>query len=262
MNKITLLLLLLTVSAFSQERRLSAAKLDFFPAKADAFAGFDNFGYGYFIKDNVFIKTNGKERLEYRKAAAGKIARADIENPLLIMLFYENFNTVILLDNQLNEVKEINFNKVETPIVAHAAGIASQNRLWIYDSQTQQIGLYDYLKNTYQPITTPFKENVKYYQSDFNNFQWIDGKSALYVCDIFGKVSDLGKVPDFDQIQFVSGTAFFFSKGGKLYLQDLKNDTVYTISGIDNSFKKIYYAGQILSIFTSSGITNYKINLP
>jgi hypothetical protein len=31
------------------------------------------------------------------------------QNPLNIVLFYENFNVVILLDNQLNETQKINF---------------------------------------------------------------------------------------------------------------------------------------------------------
>jgi hypothetical protein len=256
-----LLLLLFTVPAFSQDK-IAAIKTGHFYATADAYAGFDAFGFQYFIKDNTFIKTNGKDKLEYKKIALGKITRADIRNPLLIVLFYEEFNTAILIDNQLNEVREIKFNDLPTPVVAHAAGLASQNRLWVFDSLTQQLMLFDYLKNTLTPLATPLKENIMHYQSDFNYFQWTDVKGDWYACDIFGKVTLLGKVPKNDDIYFVSGNAFLFTSDGKLSYRDVKTGQTQTVFGLDNSVKKFYYQGQILAIFTSSGITNYKTDLP
>lgn len=261
MRKIVLLLLI-SVSVFAQEQKINAVKTGQFYASADDYSGHDNFGFQYLIKDNTFIKTNGKDKLEFRKLAFGKLMRVDIQNPLLMVLFYENFNAVVLLDNQLNEVKSINFNELSTPVIARAVGLASQNRLWVYDSMTQQIGLYDYLKNTYQALSTPLKESIRHYQTDFNHFQWADAKSTWFACDLFGKVTELGKVPDFDQVYFTQNEYFVFSKSGKLFVKNLKNNMIYTISGIDNSQKKFYAEAQILSIFTSSGITNYKITLP
>lgn len=263
MKKIALLLLIiLPLGVLSQAQTISAVAIESFRYDADEFAGCDKFGYAYFIKDNVFIKTKAGEKIEYKKISTGKITHVDIDNPLLIALFYENFNTIVLLDNQLNEIREINFVKLNIPVVANAAGVSSQNRVWIYDSLTQQIGLFDYLRNSYQPITTPFRENLKYYQSDFNTFQWVDTKSNWYLTDIFGKVYSLGKVSGGDVAAIASDHAVFYAKDGKLYLEDVAKKVVYTITGIDNSFKKIYYKDQILSIFTSGGITNYKITIP
>lgn len=262
MKKIALFLLLFSFPVLSQEQKIAAVKTGQFYAAADDYAGHDNFGFQYLIKDNTFIKTNGKDKLEFRKLAFGKLARADIQNPLLIVLFYENFNAVVLLDNQLNEVKSISFNELATPVIAHAVGLASQNRLWVYDSMTQQIGLYDYLKNTYRVLSTPLKESIRHYQADFNHFQWTDAKSSWLACDLFGKVTELGKVPDFDQVYFPPNEYFVFSKSGKMFVKNLKDNTIYTISGIDNSPKKFYAEAQILAIFTSSGITNYKITIP
>lgn len=262
MNKIALLLLLFALSGFSQQANLALVPADSLRFAADDYAGADGYGFYYFIKNNVFIKTDGVRSLEFGKNALGKITRADIANPLLIVLFYENFNTAVLLDNQLNEVKEIDFSKLETPVVARAVGMASQNKLWVYDSLTQRLGLYDYLKNMWQPVTTPLTEPILFYQTDFNNFQWIDAKSVWYASDIFGKIQTLGKMPGFDAVYFASGTAFFYSQNTKLYLRDLKNNSVYRVVNLDNSPKKFYYKDQILAIFTGSGITNYKITLP
>jgi hypothetical protein len=261
-KKITMLFLIFSIAVFSQEKKLAATRLRDFNYAADTFVGTDNLGDHYFIKDNVFIKTDGPHSLEYQNLSFGKITRADIENPLMIALFYESFNTIILLDNQLNEVQEINFTMLNIPIVAHAAGLASQNRLWIYDSLTQQIGFYDYLKNAYQSMTTPLKENLKYYQTNLNLFFWVDVKSDWYACDIFGKIFPLGKIADFERIQFVSENGYLYANTGKLYFQNVKENAVLEITNLDNSFKKFYYKDQILSIFTNRGITNYKIILP
>lgn len=242
--------------------QVTAVKTGNFYFKADQYAGFDAFGFQYFIKDNAFVKTNGKDKFEYKKIAFGKITRADIRNPLLMVLFYEDFNAAVLLDNQLNEVREIRFNDLATPVVVHALGMAGQNRLWLFDTLTQQVILFDYLKNTLTPLATPLKETVTTYQSDFNNFYWTDAKNQAYVVDVFGKVTALGKVPPNHALVFTSGQSFLFTTDGKLLFRDAKSGMTQTVFGTENSLKKFYYDAQILAIFTSSGITNYKITLP
>jgi hypothetical protein len=247
---------------FAQEQKIEAKQISVQKIDMDVFVGFDGMGNQYYIKNNVFSNQNKKEFWQYKNVSLGKITKIDIQNQLKIMLFYENFNTIILLDNQLNEAQKINFSENSTPILVSATGIASQNRLWIYNSLTQEIGLFDYLKNTFQSITPLLSGNLKYYQSDFNTFQWIDDKKNWYSVDVFGKISIIGKVPDFDQIQLVSNQEILFSKDGKLFLQDLSKNSIYTIENVEKSFKNFYYKDQILAIFTNQRITNYKITRP
>jgi hypothetical protein len=236
---------------------ISTQKSDF-----DGFDGFDGIGNLYYIDNNILFKKTENELWQYKNVTLGKITKVDFQNQLKIMLYYENFNTIILLDNQLSETQKINLSENEIPILATAAGIASQNRLWIYNSLTQQIGLYDYLKNTFQSITPSFEGDLKYYESDFNSFQWIDNKLNWYSCDVFGKIRTLGKVADFDQIQVVSNQKIIFSKDGKLFIQDLIKDRIYIIENVEKSFINFFYKDQILSIFTNQKITNYKISIP
>jgi hypothetical protein len=259
-----LLIALIFVFAVSsgQEKVYVATKLNSIPLSTNEFLGYDQFGYYYSIKNNVLSKTKKEESFEYKNISLGKPTKIDIQNPLKIMLFYENFNTIVLLDNQLSETQKINFSENDIPILATATGIASQNRLWIYNSLTQQIGLFDYLKNNFQSITPSFQGNLKYYESDFNSFQWIDDKLNWYSCDVFGKITTLGKVADFDQIQVIANEEVIFSKEGKLFIENLKKNSIYQIENVDKSFKKFYYKEQILSIFTNQEITNYKITIP
>ncbi len=231
----------------------------------DEFLGYDSFGYSYQIKNNVFSKTKGTEVFEYKNVSLGNITKVDLQNPLKLLLYYDDFNTVLLLDNQLNKITEINFSQNAIPIVADAIGMSTQNQLWIYNALNQQISLFDYLKNEYKTVSTPLTEPIKYYQTDFNTFYWIDKKNNWFSCDIFGKTTALGKVPDFDKIELLNNHQYIFSKANLLYFKDISDTNSNTISEIEvleKTFDKFCYKDQILSIFTAKEITNYKIVTP
>ncbi|UFH46849.1 hypothetical protein LNP27_02105 [Flavobacterium galactosidilyticum] len=261
-NFLTILFIALFQIADSQNRDLSVVKLGTLSFDSDQFLGYDAFGFYYTIKNNVFSKISSREVLEYKNVSLGKITKTDLRNPLKIVLFYENFNSIILLDNKLNEIRNVNFSENSIPLIATAVGLSSQNQLWIYNSMNQQLGLYDYIKNEYKAITVPFTDTIKYYTSDFNHFQWIDVKNNWYSCDIFGKITFKGLIPDFDLLEICSENQYIYLKSGTLMLQDLEKDKNYEIKISEKTFVKFYYKDQILSIFTKEVITNYKIVTP
>lgn len=253
---------LFPVLAIGQQSEFIISQLSSKQVNADIFVGEDSFDYQYFIKDNIFLKMKEDELFEYKNISLGKIARIDIQNPLKIILFYENFNTAIILDNQLNEIQKINFSETTETLIVSAIGIASRNSLWLFNSSNQQIGLYDYLKNNYKSVATPIAGTIKYYQTNFNAFYWIDERNYCYSCDIFGKIIALGKVPDFDAVQFISNTTMLYKKKDSLYYYTLNSDKPILVDLKKKSYESFYYKEQKLAIFTPEEITNYKINLP
>ncbi|MCI9846658.1 hypothetical protein [Flavobacterium pectinovorum] len=252
-------------TVFAQNQKKTSTSVSHFTIDADEFLGYDSFGYSYQIKNNVFSKIKETEVFEYKNVSLGKITKTDILNPLKIVLFYEDFNSAVLLDNQLNKITEINFSQNNIPIVVTGIGMSTQNQLWVYNSLNQQIGLFDYLKNEYKTVSTPLTENIKFYQTDFNTFYWIDSKNSWFSCDIFGKTTDLGKVPDFDKIQILNPKQYIYSKTNLLYFKNIEKNGSETVSEIEvpeKSLNNFYYKDQILSIFTPKEITNYKIVTP
>ncbi|WP_166922909.1 hypothetical protein [Flavobacterium poyangense] len=250
---------------FAQSPKIKPDSITRFKIDADEFLGYDSFGYYYLIKDNVFRKIKGNEVFEYKNVSLGNLTKVDLQNPLKMVLFYEDFNSVILLDNQLNKITEINFSQNNIPIVVPFIGMSTQNQLWVYNTLNQQIGLFDYLKNEYKMVSTPLTEAIKYYQTDFNTFYWIDKKNNWFSCDIFGKITALGNIPDFDKIEIIDKQHYLFSKNNLLYFKNISNANSSTISEIEiseKSFDKFCYKDQILSIFTFKEITNYKIVTP
>ncbi|HEX8268378.1 MAG TPA: hypothetical protein VF581_00685 [Flavobacterium sp.] len=257
MKYLILILVFLTSSARSQQLVGGATV----PFTADAFAGFDKFGFGYFITGNTLSKTDFKNSAQFQDVGLGRITKVDLVNPLRIVILYANFNTVVMLDNQLNEISRINFSDLEQPLVVSAIGNAAQNRLWIYDSLTQQIGLYDYLANNYSFLTQPLLGTIRYYESDFNIFQWVDEQQNRFSIDIFGKIEALGKVQEAD-LRFASELGVIYREGNFLYVNTQQNQRQMLTEIDSKTFRSFWYKDQILSIFTTEGITNYKIIIP
>ena len=226
------------------------------------FIGIDVLSNLYYIENNVFFKKNKSQIWQYKNLNLGKITKIDLQNPLKIVLFYEDFNSAILLDNQLNEIQKINFSEVNPSIIATAVGIASQNRLWVFDAVTQKLGLYNYLNGDFKFITTSFQGNFKYYESDFNIFQWIDENLNWFSCDVYGKITFIRKISDFDKIQILNSNSVLFSNGEHLYFQDFKLEKTEEVQNVDKSSDYFSYKEQILSIFTNRQIKNYKLTLP
>lgn len=246
----------------AQEQKIKAIKTSEIKLIADDFVGFDGFGSCFYIQNNTVFKKVDSTVLQYQNLSLGKITKVDIINPLKVIVFYKDFNSVVVLDNQLNEIQRIDFSNLNTPLVATAIGISGQNKIWIFNSLNQQIGLYDLVNANYQNLGVPIKNEFSYYQTDFNYFHWIGKDGQWNTCTIFGRVFSNGKVEAKNQIQLLDINKILFTNNNLVYIKDIKQNTSYEIEIVEKSFKKIYYKDQILSIFTDKGITNYKITLP
>lgn len=255
-------IILCSVCSFSQENNFSFSLIKTELIDADEFVGYDSFGYAYYTKGSVFNKQNERELFQYKNVALGKIKRVDILNPLKIVLFYENFNTVVLLDNQLNETQKINFSENQTPIVASAIGLSAQNKLWVFNNLNQQLGLFDLTKNSFSTLATPFSKTIKFYHSDYNYFYWVDSSNEAYYCDLFGRITSLGTIPNADAVHFVSDYQFMYALDNQLYWVDFKKNLYLPITLNEKTFKSFSYKEQILTIFTEREIRTFKIQLP
>lgn len=263
MKKVFYLLLLIAFQfSMSQSSKITAVEIARLNLEADDFIGVDGFGNYFYTKNNVVLKKVDSAILQYQNLSLGKITKVDILNPLKVILFYKEFNSIVVLDNQMNEIQRVDFSKLEDSIVASAIGISGQNKVWVFNSMNQQIGLYDLTNNSYQNLGIPIKDDLLYYQSDFNYFHWIDNQHQWNTCTIFGRFFSNGKIDEIEAIQLIDIDKVLFVKNNALYVNDLKQNKLYEIEIVEKSFKNFYYKDQILSIFTDKGITNYKITIP
>jgi hypothetical protein len=259
MKKVFTLFLLVSFATILAQKPILVNAL---PCTADTFLGYDALGALYTISENVLTKRTALETWQFKQPQLGKISRVDLQNPLKIVVFFQNFNTLVLLDNQLNETQKIDLSDSANPLLPLGIGLASGNRLWLYDGLTQKIGLFDYTKKDFQKLTTPLTNAVVCYESDYNFFKWIDGKRHAYRSNIYGQIDALGEVPEYDQLLWATDTVLLYKKGDGLYRYDFIDNKSTLIEISEKTFKNFTYKDQILSIFTTLGITNYKITIP
>ena len=250
-----------SVAAFSQTT-LITEKLDSIRWTVDRYLGFDQQLNQYAIKDNVVLKRTKNEVLVYKNLGLGKIERVDFQNPLQLVVFYKEFNTIVLLDNQLNETKRIDFNLSPTFIQLEAMGLSVQNKLWVFDGNSNQLGLYSTTKDHTNWITVPNSNPLVTYASDYTFFYWIDSQKKLTSSTIYGKVTVLGNLPKYDTIQLIDATTAVYCIEKQLYLYDIVRGSSRKIEITENFVDNFFFKDGILAIFTQNKITNYKLILP
>ena len=262
MKKIFFILFFIPIICFSQSKTIVAELLVDFTLKADEFIGFDSYNSCYYIEKNVLYKKQNDKIYQYQNVQFGKISKVDLVNPLKILIFYADFNSVVVLDNQFNEIQTISFSSLENPVLVSAVGLSIQNKLWIYSASYQQIGLYELASKKINYINVPIKEKFVFYQSDLNYFNWIDSNSNWYTTNLFGNVVSNGTVNSIEKLQIINDTYLMYQKDNAVFLENRLTKNEYKINNIENSFDKMFYKDQILSIFTNHKILRYKIILP
>lgn len=137
--------------------------------------GTDIFGAIYTLKNNTLIKTVDDKTIDYQNLALGDIATVDIINSREIVIFYFDFNAVVILDNQLNLITQIQFVQ---NILFVTKGIV--NNLWRYNDTQNILELYDYKSRTVtgsSQVITNF-EPLKM-ESNFNSVKLIGVHKTL-----------------------------------------------------------------------------------
>ena len=259
-----LFILIINFLCFSLQSQevISAVKVSDTKLTCDIFLGFDNQKSIYSLKNNILSKNSDSTIYQYNNLSLGKITRVDFQNPLQIVVFYKNFNTVVLLDNQLNEIKKIDFNLKSTPVTLEAVALSSQNQIWIYDSISSKIGLYNVNTYAFKWISTMLENPISYYESDYTHFYWTDINLSLYRISIYGTIEKLVILPKFEAIQLTKSNNLIYQIEHQLYYYDLTSKSSSKIAIDEKIISKFFFRDGILSIFTQNEITNYKIILP
>jgi hypothetical protein len=164
MRSIFLLFLFVTFYLNAQEFELvSSAELN-----ETTFIGVDSYKNLYSIKDMVLYKKGPDGNFTFNDFQLGNLSSVDIINPLKIVLFYADTNTVLLLDNRLNLIERIVFNNLPEFVNISTATNAGNSNLWIFNVDSQQLELYNYITNLKTIVSQPFPGKLISQASNFN----------------------------------------------------------------------------------------------
>lgn len=190
------------------------------PLKADTFIGYDSYESSYLTRGMVLHKKSISENFQFTDFQLGPITSVDIGNPLNVILFYGDTNTVVLVDNRLNEIERIEFNNLPDFLNISAATNAGGNRLWVFNMDSHQLELYNYRTGRRSIISQPITATDVKQTSNFN-YCYILTEKKVRSFNIFGgivseiPISEVSKIVQYNERYIVlkNNKLLFFKQG-------------------------------------------------
>ncbi len=105
----------------------------------------DNLGNIFVVnQDNELIAFNKKydSIASYKNISAGNISLIDVSNPLQILAYYNETNTIILLDRQLNQINTISLTQYQIQKV-NVITRSYDNNYWLFDEWDNKLKKLD-----------------------------------------------------------------------------------------------------------------------
>jgi len=208
---------------FVNAQEIETEFLDEFQLDAEVFIGVDDFDNYYYIKNNTLHKKTPLQIYTYTNTQLGRITSVDITNPLKILLFYRDFNTVLFLDNKLNELTTtINFTSESFSQQLTFVTISSNNNLWLYSLDDNVLQLWNHQTKKIQFTSHP----LSFYNDDFKVIQqlssykncWLVGEHTILKFNEYGTFIGVFRTNGYiDPKPFQDG--YVYVKDNELYYQ-------------------------------------------
>lgn len=229
--------------------------------KADRFIGVDELDNIFYLNGHTLYKQNKNETLTYSNVKLGAIQSVNFQNPFKIILFYKDFNTVIILDNKLNELTDtIDFTNESLFSYVQFVSPSSENNLWLL-ADDNKIRLYDYQKhmikfetqaiNFYQEAFTPvsIKSNYK--------FIWVFSNTGVMQFNEYGSFIKYSTLTNHESVYPYQKGFIYLNHNDLYYLDNNKQYTVFIEPR--SSFKDIYINKNSIYNFDGTYLYHYNI---
>ena len=188
----------------------------------------DYLGNLYIIKEFRLSKydMNGKPLSVYEDYSNGRITSVDVSDPMKIIVFYEDFMKVKVLDKTLSELALYDFNQSGYSSIS-ALAHSRDDDFWIFDNtafllkKVDENGKALYKSEKFNML---FTETVQVRQIvDYEDYIYLnDPNNGIYVFDRFGTYQKRIPILGADKIQIIQGIIVYF-----------QNETLYSYNTVD-----------------------------
>jgi hypothetical protein len=182
-------------------------------------------------------------------------------------VFFQDTNTVVLLDNKLNEIQRINFNNLPQFLNVSTATNAGNNSLWLFNVDTQQLELYNYGSKLQTVVSQPFPGKLLSQASNFN-YCFTLTERKLRAFNIYGSI--LNEVPSegYEKIIQQNENLVALKENSLYYLPDFarRNDAIshetVKLSLTEITIKDLQLTNDFLYIYDGEILHTFKLTLP
>ncbi len=259
------LIFLLVICQFSIAQSLAPVNKN--PLVAEKFVGVDNYKNTYFVKDRVLHKQGPDGNFIFNDLQLGRISSVDIINPLKVIAFFQDTNTVVLLDNKLNEIERINFNNLPQFLNVSMATNAGNNSLWLFNVDTQQLELYNYGSKLQTVVSQPFPGKLISQASNFNYcFTLMEKKLRAF--NIYGSILNEADSEGYEKIVQQNENLVALKQNELYYIPDFarRNETILNetvkLQLAEITIKDLQLTNDFLYIYDGENLHTFKLTLP
>ncbi|WP_347374097.1 hypothetical protein [Aequorivita sp. Q41] len=236
------------------------------PFVADSFIGFDSYKNAYFIKDRVINKQGPDGNFLYNDLQLGRITSVDIINPLKVVVFFQDTNTVVLLDNKLSEIQRINFNNLAQFLNVSTATNAGNNSLWLFNVDTQQLELYNYRAKVQTVVSQPFSGKLISQASNFN-YCFALTENKLRAFNIYGSMLNETLSKGYEKIVQQNENLIALKENALYYISDFakRNETpkeTVKLKLPEITIKDLQLTNDFLYIYDGKNLHTFKLTTP
>ena len=218
------IILFISASVFSQET-IEVELLNKQQVNEQPLISIDNFNTFYYLSDTILFKEAIDDTINYSNVQLSNITSINTFNPLKINVFYKDFNTAVILDNRLSEIFKIDFNTNRNYKSISHISTGSDNTIWVYNQDNQQLELFDYKANKTRIFTLPILSEVLDLKSNYN-YCWLLTETYLYKFNYFGSQILKIKNEGFIKLSQINENLILLKENKLFYL---KNDTTQPI---------------------------------
>lgn len=242
---------------------LSAQQLklvDSKPLQADHFLGYDSYDNLFYQLESAIYKVGPLGDFVFQDYQLGPIYSVDIINPLNVVVFYRDANTVVFLDNRLNEIERINLSTQALALNVDAASNTGNNRLWVFNVDTQQLETYNYRNQRQTIVSQPTAGKALDMSSDFN-YCYLLMEDGLYAFNVYG--SALWSIPITGGNQVVhQKRSLILATENQLYYLNREQPELVKLEVPEMNWKDLQLTQEFLYIYDGDTIYQFTLTQP
>lgn len=192
----------------------------------------------------------------------GSVSSIDVSNPLRVLVYYQNFSTVLILDRFLNVRSTLDLRKSNI-FQARAVCLSYDNNIWLYDEIENKLKKVD--ENGKLLMETPdfrliFGEAaVPESITDQDGLLYLyDRNLGIYVFDYYGALKNKIIIQGWDNLR-VAGKSIWGTKGNTIYQyrKDLFRVYDQPLPSAFVPYEKLYFTPSRLYVMKKDGLEIY-----
>lgn len=257
-HSILLWVLVMSLFGFSQEQ-ISVELQNTITLEVDKFIGINMFDEQFVVKNNTLLKSTSDQEYAYKNIQLGDMHTIGIINTLQSSVFYKDFNVFMQLDKKLGELHTIDFNALSNFSTVTYAAMTSNKRLWIFNSDTQQLQIYNPQHDSIEVSTIPLQEPIIKFYSNYN-FCWALSDTKLLQFNVYGNLLNSYTLDAYEDFVYYKGF-FVLKKSNELFLLSEEETLPKKLILPEIPIKDFSVTNETLYIYTGKELHSFAINL-